>query len=372
VRNDELLVLIDDIYDAALDPTRWQGVLKALGEATKDSIVVFQAVTPHTADAEIQATHNMDPIYVRSYNDHYGSINPWFLSAAHMLRAGMVVSGEEVVSKAELCRTEFYDGFLKPQKSLYTLNAVLHLDPWMISNLSLVRGPAEGAYSREERDLLQAVLPHLQRALTIHSRVRGRSATVDAMLRAFDGDRTGVCVVGLDGRVLRLNDTAASILAENDGLALTKSGALCSASSETNAALASALRASDAPDCPEVIIVHRPSGAPPLGLRVMPFTSEELVGSRRAFLLLIRDSARQPRPQEAVLRDLFGLTRTEARVVALLAMDRTVAEIADELELHQSTIRSHLKRALSKTGARRQAELVHLVLRSIAALDGTE
>jgi DNA-binding CsgD family transcriptional regulator len=65
-----------------------------------------------------------------------------------------------------------------------------------------------------------------------------------------------------------------------------------------------------------------------------------------------------------VLEQLFSLTPSEARVVAKLTLGRSIEEIAAETRTSTETIRTHLKRVLSKTRTRRQGELISLVLRS--------
>jgi DNA-binding CsgD family transcriptional regulator len=62
------------------------------------------------------------------------------------------------------------------------------------------------------------------------------------------------------------------------------------------------------------------------------------------------------------IRGLFGLTRAEASIAAELANGKSLYEIADLLEISRHTARNHLKRIFEKTGARRQADVVRLVL----------
>lgn len=62
------------------------------------------------------------------------------------------------------------------------------------------------------------------------------------------------------------------------------------------------------------------------------------------------------------LQEQHGLTRAEARVAARLAEGMAVPDIARDLRVTVETVRTHLKRAYGKTGARRQAELVRIVL----------
>lgn len=62
------------------------------------------------------------------------------------------------------------------------------------------------------------------------------------------------------------------------------------------------------------------------------------------------------------LQERHGLTRAEARVALRLAEGLSVPAIARDLNVTVETIRTHLKRTYGKTGARRQAELVRVVL----------
>lgn len=62
------------------------------------------------------------------------------------------------------------------------------------------------------------------------------------------------------------------------------------------------------------------------------------------------------------LQLVFGLTFAEARVASRLARGADLTTIAEELRVSRETVRTHLKRIYSKTGARRQAALVALVL----------
>ena len=60
------------------------------------------------------------------------------------------------------------------------------------------------------------------------------------------------------------------------------------------------------------------------------------------------------------LQRLFALTAAEARVLALLMDDCRPREIAGELGISITTVRSHLQALFAKTGTRRQSELVAL------------
>jgi DNA-binding CsgD family transcriptional regulator len=62
------------------------------------------------------------------------------------------------------------------------------------------------------------------------------------------------------------------------------------------------------------------------------------------------------------MRQLYGVTPTEARLADLLLEGLEVRDIANRLTMTLETARFHLKRVLAKTGARRQTELMRLML----------
>jgi PAS domain S-box-containing protein len=60
------------------------------------------------------------------------------------------------------------------------------------------------------------------------------------------------------------------------------------------------------------------------------------------------------------------LTAREREVVKLLALGSTTRQVAADLSLSPETIRSHVRNAMVKTGARTRAQLVALVLAEVA------
>ena len=67
-------------------------------------------------------------------------------------------------------------------------------------------------------------------------------------------------------------------------------------------------------------------------------------------------------PDPVVLRAAFGLTATESEVALALVGGASASAIARDRAVALETIRSHLKTIFSKTGTRRQANLVALIL----------
>src|ERR1700738_2053126 len=72
--------LIAAIYDAIIEPSGWDGVVKRIVEATKS---VSGALFIHMGDkAHLSALCNTDPFYADAFVQHYHKINPLNAAAA--------------------------------------------------------------------------------------------------------------------------------------------------------------------------------------------------------------------------------------------------------------------------------------------------
>jgi DNA-binding CsgD family transcriptional regulator len=79
-------------------------------------------------------------------------------------------------------------------------------------------------------------------------------------------------------------------------------------------------------------------------------------------LILITDLERQPKVLGRRLVDLFGLTPAEACLVVALVAGKRLEDIAEERGVRMPTLRTQLRAILDKTGTRRQADLMRLIM----------
>lgn len=79
-------------------------------------------------------------------------------------------------------------------------------------------------------------------------------------------------------------------------------------------------------------------------------------------VMFMFESKRNIESHFADISRVFGLTKAEARLTLSIANGMTATEYAEKYGLSVNTAYSQIKEVLAKTGARRQAELVKLVL----------
>src|SRR4051794_15151459 len=104
--------------------------------------------------------------------------------------------------------------------------------------------------------------------------------------------------------------------------------------------------------------LHRADGAP---VGVQWAATVERVTDRRLVLFVAVSTSRwggRYRRLEPGNRPPGGLSQREREVVGLVALGGTAAEIADDLHISHHTVRTHLRNAMEKLGARSRAQLV--------------
>jgi DNA-binding CsgD family transcriptional regulator len=361
--------LVKLTYEAATDPSRWNGFLRSFGEAIQAPSAFFLIHNKTRQKANASEVIGVDPAWVKSYQDYFVTINPW-LRGDPFGRAS-VAAGEKFVSDRELVRTEFYNDFLRPQDWFYCCGVLIAQDQWTTSEITAIRSRRAGSFTSNEVALFQYLAPHLQCAVRIHNRIAGLESGLNAATGALDRLPTAVIAVDSSAKVILTNRTADAILESGDGL-ISRDG-LRAVSREDTAEL----RVAIASVCtqwesgtlrPEAVVrVSRRSGLKPFEVLVCPLLPRSFLRKgKAAAALFITDPEEGPALNSRVLRQLFGLTPAEIRLCSALSTGKSVEEYAREAGISSNTARTHVKRIYSKTGVRRQSELVRLLLKSSA------
>ena len=94
-------------------------------------------------------------------------------------------------------------------------------------------------------------------------------------------------------------------------------------------------------------------------------TPEVVTGRRLVLFVALSTSRRKRGPQ----REPGVLSEREREVVRLVALGNTGPEIAEELRIAHDTVRTHVRNAMEKAGARERAQLVAMALGEGLVLD---
>ncbi len=356
--------LIRDIYSAAADELRWPAALERLADEFGGGVAGLQYRIG--TEGHIRSAHfvRMDPVLLGTYRTHFATRNPWTRLSQPLYRSGFVYSPERVLPLAELRRTEFYDGVLRPAGVVHCFGACVFKRGDDVLSFTVVRSRLGGPYDRAELDRVPPLLPHLHRALQVNERLSQLQRTHTALADGLEQLRHGVVVVNRQGRVIFTNRAARGIVAQRDGLSITTDGLVASAFAERlrlHALLDDAVRTTsdEGFSAGGAMTITRPSTKRAYLVLVAPL-APALDNDRPSGMatVFISDPEEHAETLEEFARRLYGLTHTEMRVANALAASGSLEQVSEQLGLNRETVRWHLRHLYRKTGTHRQAALL--------------
>jgi DNA-binding CsgD family transcriptional regulator len=372
--HDARLDVLGLVYEAALDQSLWPKVLDQIADLAEASVGQIGSFDAYTLK-EKNIAPRLSPDVLSNYTQNWANKNP-FLEKTVIFPAGNVFAFDDVLPNSGLKKTEIYHEFFQPNGLEESLGVVLTQDSTFAAMLAVYRTSAKGAFDRPQADVIAWFTPHLRRAVKINARLGESAVTRAASATMFDQVGQPSILVDAASRVRFANRAAEDILAEGAGLMRDAAGALrATRHSETVALHAliakAAIAWAEGRDDPSGHLrLSRGPARAPLTATVIPLRADTQWLSPRfpTAMLFVTDPERAGGPTAASLQQGFGLTRSEAAVALEILNGGGLTTAATRLGIARTTARTHLSAVFDKTGTRRQADLVHVLLRGAGAI----
>ena len=364
--------LVGRIYEAALSPAQWSGVLDELREALNGAAFQIYTIGRETRELVQQWDCGLPRQFTEEYRAYYSKLserNDLLLRNPDL----SVIYDRMFFDEAEMDRSEMYRWRAGFDFRYFIGGQLLRTDS-TLSMAALQRSKRQGHATQFEIEAFAAFRPHLGRALRIQGRLAALEQESSSAWSVIEDASFGIVVLTGDRRIWRCNREAERIMAEGgeiDG----QGGKLAARRPIDNAALqrliagaveiahgrgrddgvgggggsmALAKRASPRPYA--VLVAPVPERVAPLSL------------AAPAVVVLLTDPDHAPETPAQLLRRVYGLTRKEAQLALALAAGATLADAAKGLRIAEGTARRHLAAIFARTGIHRQSELVRLIL----------
>jgi len=365
----DLSAFVGLIYDTVVDPDAFPTMLNRLA----DLLGATSGAQFGTYDSKTHATRilapRLDPEDLYSYSEYWASV--WRRSEKHPI--GTVIVPKMFISGEHHRRANISNEWFKRHGLEAMMGTNLLNDGSISTVVSVSRPYSKGDFDTTEVGLFGTFIRHLQRAVQLRLHLAALDGPPTSSAEVLNRLPQAVLLVDALARVIFANQTAEGVLRTGSGLSLGHDGLRAGTLGETRR-LRQIIANCAAPGhelggAGERLRLSRENRAP-LTVLVVPHRTRVtwIDVLRPTALLFITDPQQAAMVRSEWLRQDFGLTPAEAGFTREILKADGLQAVADRLGISVTTARTHLAHVFDKTGTRRQAELVRLILESQPAI----
>ncbi len=364
--------IVEQIYEAALNPDGWTDCLETIRQEfdANYASLIIRPGTGESAGLIVWCSRE------RRTTDDPGhpllAISP-FTGMPH----DRIVTNGDVLTESDWRASSYYHDWCKPINVYHVMAADIVTRDGGIYGFRLTRPEEAESFSRRDRSLGSLLLPHIKRALNLHLSIHQDREVISLYSRAMAQLMVGVVVLDQNGQVIECNPAAQAILDMQDGLRVVGKQLEANYTADNRKlqrlvrdALQYQHSKSSQVALTEALSVARPSGQLSWGVVVQSISPDQWTEGkhRPSVAVFVRDTEGKAHPPVKLAQQLFQLTPAETSLAIQLANGLSLEEAAEALNIRRNTARAHLRSIFSKTGVRRQTELVRIFLNSVAWL----
>jgi DNA-binding CsgD family transcriptional regulator/PAS domain-containing protein len=364
---EDVLALVGDIYDAALNPDSWDQVLRKITEFIGGVSSVLLAQDFVNLEGRFFHHWNDNPDYTELFFSKYMKLSP--LSPHLMMsKPGDIVVASRLMPHEELRASRFFREWVEPQQYYDFVGVTIENSGGRVANLTSGGLAQQGLITDDQVRRMTLIGPHIRRAVVIGDVIEQQFRIARDLAEVFDRLAVGIFLVRADGAITYANAPGRRLMEEAD-VVQSVDGSLkatsATAASQLQSAIASAGEGDAAIATKGIALPLKGRTGAAHVANVLPLASGERTETGRAFeakaAVFIRKAGLDlPNPIELMARQ-YRLTAAEIRVLYSLMEMSGISAAADLTGLSEATVKTHIRHLFAKTGTKRQGDLVKLV-----------
>jgi DNA-binding CsgD family transcriptional regulator len=367
--------IIVKIYDAAVDPAKWPGVLEHISQFMDARGAIIFALESADGSRRLVASHicaSYDTKLVEDYLKQHKQQELLDQERFALFSRGRddieLVPDEVLAASPEEFLARPNVQMMRKMGVHYRSGALLNKDDVYRDRFSMQFSRGHGPLTAENAVKSAQILPHVAKALNVNRPAEQLFEKYRCVFSCLDLLKVGICVLSKDGAVIVKNKEFTRQLECYDVFRLGPTGRLMFNRRELDQSVRQLLSGITnhghfgARPRKEAVVAVLDSEDYRLCVEVAPLSASAEFGSRplSAYILYSLDTSLPFPINVSILRELFGLTDTESEVLGLMAEGLTNREISERRDKSVETINSQAKSLLAKTVTANRTQLIRL------------
>lgn len=371
--------LIDSAYRAGSGNSTWNDFAKEFGHIFPTLQTVMAGYDQQVPQAEVFASANIEQWSLDAYLSHYHKVNIYLEKSAQWRTLPDVTYWDELFTKDEILKSEFYRDFISKQGPNHEAFAgVIFREQSRFLALTCNYSTAQRPQAERAVAMLRIVGPHLQRAFELYRQMEGQRIYISTLETSFDHLKSAVFVID-EARELHFANRPAEQLLSSGELVTLTGRHLQIRDEEDQEAVATELQA---------LSMYTPAGPPRLLKlkqldernhvaflsRLVDPNEEPNLPARNTlpaparYLLFIIDPDADTLVEDATVASALGCSPAEAALALSLLKGDDLRAHAERNGIAYNTARVQLQSLFTKTGLNSQVELVGYLNRIFGTL----
>ena len=364
--------IVPEIYEATINPNHWDYVVTMIAKLTRSKSACLYYKNKELEMGSTIAQFGLPDDEKASLNRQFETLDGMFCSKQNGTpeepECTQFYPGSNGVMQDD---SQIYVDWMKPN-DIFQIGGAQVIDTESHkAGIAILRDEKAGGWTDGDLRVINEILPHLRRALNIHSEFTFLRLRQDALLKGLDRLVIGLILYDRNAQPVYINPTAEAIIEGHPAMQL-QDGDLVLHNPEDDKKLretilhAAEIDPDDSWKQSLAIGITHPDVESPLPLLITPMhanliTSDLDYDGARVAVFLSDPNMQQPISVDSLV-SVYNLTPSEAQVAISLANGHSIDEIANSSHHSAHTIRSQLKSVFRKTGVSRQGELIKLLL----------
>lgn len=322
-----------------------------------------------TVDDRVSVNEIVNPVeeLFAAYENDFQSIDPAKAFAPRLVPGAWYIDARDLGPQA-MARHPFYCDFFNRFELRSYVACLVARQPHYEVYFSMQRALSQDTFSSDDTRKLDWMVPHMRSAIAMRDRTLALSTMASLSMRLIERLSFAVAVYSPDRRLLLANTAGERWARRLDPSGKTTdwqlsrhfSDMLQAACDPANPLGAQAARASDnLGNQAEILVLPLPAAH--------AFATD---WQQPAAMVIVHEAGAPSVLLDTVMRNLYGLTPAETRLVSRLATGDGLPEASRQMRIRHETARSQLKSIFLKTGCTSQAQLTHLLTKLATTLDG--